>query len=573
MTKFVKTLKKYTKQLIILSFSTILLSQQTVFLEKKDLNSVSYDTLNGSVTIEGDLVKIRLDKVFLVRPISSVVKIVDNELGVPIFQKDFSYDNYNYRINKKNKKVSVNKNTRNIHLQGVYHEPDGENKLEFSNVDEAIAVGYIKCNACFDTSLPIGDIVLEKIIAQELIKSVMINYEIQNEHKDFKKLDTIMKKVLKAWPEELLGYDYRVQIIRNTSPNAFAIPGGNIYFTTGLIEMLETEAEIESIMAHEIAHIEKRHSLRYFKSIQEKGEKLQALKVALVVLASASGRNNAFKVAEIIAGVAEYANTLILKGFSREYETESDVLASLYFKDNNLDNKPLVSALDRLATYSITRQGFVPEEGPFSDHPSLISRMIQAESGEFLAIEDKLEGKINLTKVMYYSRPEKRYKMDTNQGKTKKSINEKNSIIESFDNYDLSFSIDKIYKFRESNFTDVKYIFLAKITNDSEERALSSYESTFIVRTKNAKKSNKYKIGFSKADLFPKTTRNITGSILVKSQDIESFEKKIIDKQFESNLVFLPLTESELKQDNSKKKKRGFIDLRKFIGGAISFKK
>src|SRR3954452_22433250 len=53
-----------------------------------------------------------------------------------------------------------------------------------------------------------------------------------------------------------------IRVIRDDEVNAFALPGGNLYVTTGLILFCEDEAELTSAMAHEIAHIAARHGTR-----------------------------------------------------------------------------------------------------------------------------------------------------------------------------------------------------------------------------------------------------------------------------------------------------------------------
>ncbi|MFB6263264.1 MAG: M48 family metalloprotease, partial [Bradymonadaceae bacterium] len=57
---------------------------------------------------------------------------------------------------------------------------------------------------------------------------------------------------------EPIDYDFKV-IDAPETVNAFAMPGGYIYVYTGLIEQAETEAEVMSVMCHEVAHVTERH--------------------------------------------------------------------------------------------------------------------------------------------------------------------------------------------------------------------------------------------------------------------------------------------------------------------------
>ena len=52
---------------------------------------------------------------------------------------------------------------------------------------------------------------------------------------------------------------YKFQVVEDDSINAFATAGGYVYINTGLIKAADNEAELASVVAHEIAHIEGRH--------------------------------------------------------------------------------------------------------------------------------------------------------------------------------------------------------------------------------------------------------------------------------------------------------------------------
>lgn len=57
-------------------------------------------------------------------------------------------------------------------------------------------------------------------------------------------------------------HDYRVSVIENDEVNAFALPGGQIVVWTGLLREAESAEQIAGVLAHEIAHVERRHGLR-----------------------------------------------------------------------------------------------------------------------------------------------------------------------------------------------------------------------------------------------------------------------------------------------------------------------
>lgn len=58
---------------------------------------------------------------------------------------------------------------------------------------------------------------------------------------------------------------YRFQVVVDDAINAFAVPGGYVYVTTGLLRSAENEAQLASVLAHEISHIDQRHGIDALK--------------------------------------------------------------------------------------------------------------------------------------------------------------------------------------------------------------------------------------------------------------------------------------------------------------------
>ena len=58
---------------------------------------------------------------------------------------------------------------------------------------------------------------------------------------------------------------YRFRVVESGVINAFALPGGNVFITTGMMQFLESEAELAAILGHEIAHVDLRHCIERFQ--------------------------------------------------------------------------------------------------------------------------------------------------------------------------------------------------------------------------------------------------------------------------------------------------------------------
>ncbi|MCJ7582838.1 MAG: M48 family metalloprotease, partial [Candidatus Aminicenantes bacterium] len=62
--------------------------------------------------------------------------------------------------------------------------------------------------------------------------------------------------------------DYSIQVLDSPVVNAFAVPGGYVYLTRGILAYLNDEAELAGVVAHEIGHIAARHSAQRYSQAQ-----------------------------------------------------------------------------------------------------------------------------------------------------------------------------------------------------------------------------------------------------------------------------------------------------------------
>src|SRR3990172_3485673 len=60
-------------------------------------------------------------------------------------------------------------------------------------------------------------------------------------------------------------FPYTFQIVDQAEPNAFAVPGGYVYVSRGLLALVSSEEELAGVLGHEIVHVERRHTARQLK--------------------------------------------------------------------------------------------------------------------------------------------------------------------------------------------------------------------------------------------------------------------------------------------------------------------
>jgi predicted Zn-dependent protease len=108
---------------------------------------------------------------------------------------------------------------------------------------------------------------------------------------------------------------WRFGVIDSDGINAFAAPGGYIVITRGLFELLENEAQLAGVLAHEIVHVDRKHHLKALQKSMKR-EFWTDLTVSTV-----SGADDREKLGELInAGVQLYAT-----GLDRKYEYQADL--------------------------------------------------------------------------------------------------------------------------------------------------------------------------------------------------------------------------------------------------------
>jgi predicted Zn-dependent protease len=152
-----------------------------------------------------------------------------------------------------------------------------------------------------------------------------------------------------AAASERPGLPWTFRVLDDPTVNAFAVPGGFIYVTRGILAHLGSEAQLASVLGHEIGHVTARHSASQMS-------KEQLAQIGLVVGAVAS---------ETFAQYAELAGqglgVLFLK-YSRDDENEADALGLRYLRRSNHDIREMPGVYTMLASLTAGQEGGrVPE--------------------------------------------------------------------------------------------------------------------------------------------------------------------------------------------------------------------
>jgi len=133
-------------------------------------------------------------------------------------------------------------------------------------------------------------------------------------------------------------FEYRFFVVNDSQLNAFAVPGGSIYFYTGLLERAKSTPEIAGVMGHEIVHIKGRHMAR---SSGPDAVSLLSLLGVLLLARSGAAAQAAGAVGQAVSATRQIA-------YSRQLEMEADTLGVRYMAAAGYDPKGSLGFLKTL---------------------------------------------------------------------------------------------------------------------------------------------------------------------------------------------------------------------------------
>ncbi len=274
-----------------------------------------------------------------------------------------------------------NTNSNMYHVASSNHLPHPDNQHPFSSIEEAKVTGMRPCGLCFKSTPLVSDYATERVLGLYSVQVIQSANQMATDDSLQMRARVIGKRVLDHWPIPLQGYDYRFTVMEDDEINAYAVPTGFVFVNRGLMESSESDLEIEAIIAHEIAHVERRHSYRIYQNQKKKQLIAKGLSIFAAAVGAASGKSD--EEIQVLGGLtyvfAKAATDVFYEGYPRSMEEEADAMASLYMErqygQQGIDAFSLV--LKKLRYYS---DYFVGEDGKkldaFRSHPLLDDRIV-----------------------------------------------------------------------------------------------------------------------------------------------------------------------------------------------------
>ncbi|MDH3629945.1 MAG: M48 family metalloprotease [Gammaproteobacteria bacterium] len=145
--------------------------------------------------------------------------------------------------------------------------------------------------------------------------------------------------------------------------NAFALPGGYIYITRGIMAYFNSEAELAGVLGHEIGHVTARHSVR-----QQAGQ--FASNLLSVLITATTGQQE-------LGNLSQQLSTGLIRGYGRDHELEADRLGAEYLHTAGYDPENMLEVIGVLKDQEVYEKALAAKEkrpaniyhGVFSTHP------------------------------------------------------------------------------------------------------------------------------------------------------------------------------------------------------------
>jgi len=177
---------------------------------------------------------------------------------------------------------------------------------------------------------------------------------------------------------------YIFTVLDSEDINAFTTGGGYVYITRGILNYLNSEAELFAVLGHEIGHINARHPVR-----QQTQSTLSGIGAAAVGIFTGSGD---------LAGLANYAGAALVTGYGRDMELEADRLGATYLEKSGLAPQHMIDVVRLLKNQEMFEVQRARAEnrppriyhGVFATHPDNDQRL-----SEVVKAAEKLQTNVN----------------------------------------------------------------------------------------------------------------------------------------------------------------------------------
>jgi len=221
-------------------------------------------------------------------------------------------------------------------------------------------------------------------------------------------VERVGERLVSAIPQQFQHpeFQYYFKVVNARDINAFALPGGPMYVNRGMIEAARNEGEMAGVMAHELAHV----ALRHGTAQATKGQTYN-------ILGGIAGIAGTILGGPAIGQLAQAPFAVFLLKFSREYETEADILGAQIMARAGYDPRDLANMFRTIEQQGGGGGGFLSDHPSPSDRYARINREAQMlrvsgqriDLRDFARIQERLRGYPQAPSMAEIARSGQRY--------------------------------------------------------------------------------------------------------------------------------------------------------------------
>lgn len=232
--------------------------------------------------------------------------------------------------------------------------------LVFNMISIPVSAQFGRLKKILDTAKTLSDINIdeedERALGETISQNIRDVFGVVQDQDVTRYVTLVGLVVAEKSSRPHLGYQFIV--LDSDSVNAFAAPGGFIHITRGALAQMKSEAELAGVLAHEVAHITEKHTI---KGIQKmKGFEL------------AEDQTSIAGDTALLQQVADKATEAVFQGFSRKEEMEADQQGVHFASAASYNPDGLMKFLQNLENRYADRK---QKAGLFSSHPDLKARI------------------------------------------------------------------------------------------------------------------------------------------------------------------------------------------------------
>ena len=204
------------------------------------------------------------------------------------------------------------------------------------------------------------DLAKEVEIGRKAVARINEEWPLTSDPAILSKLEVIASKLEPYMSRRI---DWQIKLVKTEALNAFCLPGGFIFFTTGIVDALKTDSELAAVMAHEMIHADRKHTLR----MAAQSQKVSLGALAAILLSGGTA-------APII--LAQVAQVAITSAYTTELEAESDKLGLEALIQSGYSPTGMITLFEHFMAEEYKQP--IIEYGIYMNHPDTPKRLAAA---------------------------------------------------------------------------------------------------------------------------------------------------------------------------------------------------